>query len=80
MRKYSIGAVLLDKRDPAKVIGRTSQPILAAKDQDREGYVPNVVYSCGAIRHGDDLFLPYGIADSSIGFAFVAVSEVLATM
>jgi predicted GH43/DUF377 family glycosyl hydrolase len=80
MRKYSIGAALLDKRDPAKVIGRTSQPILAAKDQDREGYVPNVVYSCGAIRHGDDLFLPYGIADSSIGFAFVGVKDVLAAM
>jgi predicted GH43/DUF377 family glycosyl hydrolase len=80
MRKYSIGAVLLDKRDPAKVIGRTSQPILAAKDQDREGYVPNVVYSCGAIRHGDNLFLPYGIADSSIGFAFVGIEDMLAAM
>jgi predicted GH43/DUF377 family glycosyl hydrolase len=80
MRKYSIGAVLLDKRDPGKVIGRTTQPILAAKDQDREGYVPNVVYSCGAIRHGDDLFLPYGIADSSIGFAFVSIQEMLAAM
>ncbi len=66
MRKYSIGAVLLDKDDPSKVIGRTREPLLAAKDQDREGYVPNVVYSCGAVRHGDTLFLPYGIADSSI--------------
>jgi predicted GH43/DUF377 family glycosyl hydrolase len=80
MRKYSIGAVLLDKRDPSKVIGRTTQPILAAKDQDREGYVPNVVYSCGAIRHHDKLFLPYGIADSSIGFAFVSIREMLAAM
>ena len=80
MRKYSIGAVLLDKRDPSKVIGRTAEPILAAKDQDREGYVPNVVYSCGAIRHGDTLFLPYGIADSSIGFAFVSIREMLAAM
>ena len=80
MRKYSIGAVLLDKRDPAKVIGRTAQPLLAAKDQDREGYVPNVVYSCGAIRHGDQLFLPYGIADSSIGFAFVGTSDLLSAM
>ena len=80
MRKYSIGAVLLDKRDPAKVIGRTSQPLLAAKDQDREGYVPNVVYSCGAIRHNDTLFIPYGIADSSIGFAFMPISELLAAM
>ena len=80
MRKYSIGAVLLDKADPSKVIGRTKQPILAAADQDREGYVPNVVYTCGAIKHGDSLFMPYGIADSSVGFAFVPVKEMLAAM
>ena len=80
MRKYSIGAALLDKDDPSKVLARSPLPILAAKDQDREGYVPNVVYSCGAIRHGDTLFLPYGIADSSIGFAFVPISEILASM
>lgn len=80
MRKYSIGAVLLDKDDPSKVISRTREPLLAAKDQDREGYVPNVVYSCGAVRHGDTLFLPYGIADSSIGFAFVPIGELLAAM
>ena len=80
MRKYSIGAALLDKRDPSKVLGRTRQPILAAADQDREGYVPNVVYSCGALRHGDRLFLPYGIADSSVGFAFVEIKELLKAM
>ncbi|WP_425230568.1 glycoside hydrolase family 130 protein [Sphingomonas sp.] len=80
MRKYSIGAALLDKRDPSKVLGRTPEPLLAAKDQDREGYVPNVVYSCGAIKHGDQLFLPYGIADSSIGFAFAPISELLKAM
>ncbi|WP_174292423.1 glycoside hydrolase family 130 protein [Sphingomonas bacterium] len=80
MRKYSIGAALLDKDDPSKVLARSPLPILAAKDQDREGYVPNVVYSCGAIKHGDTLFLPYGIADSSIGFAFVPISEMLAAM
>ena len=80
MRKYSIGAALLDKRDPSKVLGRTSTPILAARDQDREGYVPNVVYSCGAIRQGDQLFLPYGIADSSIGFSFVQIRDLLAAM
>jgi predicted GH43/DUF377 family glycosyl hydrolase len=80
MRKYSIGAALLDKRDPSKVLGRTVEPILAAKDQDREGYVPNVVYSCGAIRQCDQLFLPYGIADSSIGFAFVPIAEMLKAM
>ena len=80
MRKYSIGAALLDKTDPSKVLARTSEPLLAAKDQDREGYVPNVVYSCGAIKHGDQLFLPYGIADSSIGFAFAPISELLKAM
>ncbi len=80
MRKYSIGAALLDRSDPTKVIGRTRQPILAAADHDREGYVPNVVYTCGAIRHGDKLFMPYGIADSSVGFAFVEIAELLAAM
>jgi predicted GH43/DUF377 family glycosyl hydrolase len=80
MRKYSIGAVLLDKDDPSKVIGRTKQPILEAARQDREGYVPNVVYSCGAIRHGDMLFIPYGVADSSVAFAFVNVGSLLAAM
>ena len=80
MRKYSIGAVLLDKVDPSKVIGRTREPILAAADQDREGYVPNVVYSCGAIRHGGTLFLPYGVADSSVAFAFIPISALLSHM
>ena len=80
MRKYSIGAVLLDKDDPSKVIGRTKQPILEAARQDREGYVPNVVYSCGAIRHGDMLFIPYGVADSSVAFAFVKVGSLLKAM
>jgi predicted GH43/DUF377 family glycosyl hydrolase len=77
MRKYSIGAVLLDKDDPSKVIGRTEQPLLAAANEDREGYVPNVVYTCGALRHGDLVFIPYGIADSSIAFAFVSIGELL---
>ena len=80
MRKYSIGAALLDRDDPARVIGRTREPILAAVDQDREGYVPNVVYTCGAMRIGDKLFMPYGIADSSVGFAFVDIAELLAAM
>ena len=80
MRKYAIGAALLDKDDPSKVIGRTPNPILSAADEDREGYVPNVVYTCGAIRVGRDLFLPYGVADSSVCFAFVEISEILAQM
>ncbi len=80
MRKYSIGAALLDKDDPSKVIGRTSAPILAAASEDREGYVPNVVYSCGALRHGDSIFIPYGVADSSVAFAFVSIKSLLAVM
>lgn len=80
MRKYSVGAALLDKKDPSKVIGRTSQPILSAADEDREGYVPNVVYSCGGMLVGDDLFLPYGVADSSVAFAFVSISDLLSVM
>jgi predicted GH43/DUF377 family glycosyl hydrolase len=80
MRKYSIGAVLLDKADPSHVLGRTSQPILSSVDEDREGYVPNVVYSCGGMRIGDDLFLPYGVADSSVAFAFLSIKELLSVM
>ncbi|RZF64372.1 glycosidase [Sphingomonas populi] len=80
MRKYAIGAVLLDKHDPSKVLGRTKEPILAAADQDREGYVPNVVYTCGAMKHGDKLFVPYGVADSSVAFAFIPIASLLAAM
>lgn len=78
MRKYAIGAVLLDKANPAKVLGRTARPLVSAADQDREGYVPNVVYTCGAIRVGDDqLFMPFGVADSSIYFAFFSISQII---
>lgn len=80
MRKYSIGAVLLDKADPSKVLGRTREPLLAAANQDREGYVPNVVYTCGAMRHGATLFLPYGVADSSVAFAFIPIAALLDAM
>src|SRR3546814_7214053 len=75
MRKYSIGAVLLDKEDPSKVIARSREPILTAADEDREGYVPNVVYTCGAMKHGDIIFIPYGVADSSVAFAFVPIAK-----
>ncbi|HEV2818668.1 MAG TPA: glycoside hydrolase family 130 protein [Allosphingosinicella sp.] len=78
MRKYSIGAVLLDKDDPSRVLGRTPDPILSSLDHEREGYVPNVVYSCGATRIADDIFLPYGVADSSVAFAFMSIRELLA--
>jgi predicted GH43/DUF377 family glycosyl hydrolase len=80
MRKYSIGAVLLDKEDPSKVIGRMTQPLFSPADEDREGYVPNVVYTCGALKMNDLLFVPYGVADSSVAFAFVAIKDLVASM
>lgn len=80
MREYSIGAVLLDKNDPSKVLARSRSPILAASDDDREGYVPNVVYTCGAMKHGGHIFMPYGVADSSVAFAFVPIDTMLSLM
>jgi predicted GH43/DUF377 family glycosyl hydrolase len=80
MRRYSIGAILLDRNDPSKVIGRTSRPLLEPLDEERDGYVPNVVYTCGAMVVGQDLFMPYGIADSSIGFIFVGLKDLLESM
>lgn len=64
VRKYSIGAVLLDKDDPSKVIGRTVEPIVRPELTEREGYVPNVVYTCGAMRHGNLVILPYAVSDT----------------
>jgi predicted GH43/DUF377 family glycosyl hydrolase len=80
MRQYSIGAMLLDKDDPRKVLGRTVQPILSPADENREGYVPNVVYSCGGMTVGRRLFLPYGVADSSVAFCWVDVDDLVAEM
>lgn len=80
MRKYAIGAVLLDKEDPSRVLARSPEPILSAAGVDREGYVPNVVYTCGAMRHGDRIFMPYGVADSSVAFAFVPITRLLELM
>ncbi len=80
MRKYAIGAALLDKEDPSRVLARTSEPLLAAADHEREGYVPNVVYTCGALRLGSTLFMPYALADSSVTFAFADLPHILASM
>ncbi len=77
MRRYAIGAALLDKKDPGKVLGRTAQPIISASEEHRDGYVPNVVYSCGGMRCGEYLFIPYGVADSSVGFVFADLKSVL---
>jgi predicted GH43/DUF377 family glycosyl hydrolase len=80
MRKYSLGCALLDRDNPAKVIGRTAEPVLTAVDADRSGYVPNVVYSCGALKVGERLLLPYGISDSAVGFATVEIKALLDLM
>ncbi len=71
MREYAIGAVLLDLDDPTRVIAHLDEPLLRPDAEERNGYVPNVVYSCGAIAHGRTLLLPYGCSDSSIRMAFV---------
>jgi predicted GH43/DUF377 family glycosyl hydrolase len=80
MRKYCIGAFLLDRDDPTKVIGHLREPLLKPNQNEREGYVPNVVYTCGALVHQGELIIPYGLADHATGFATVPLDEVLAAM
>ncbi|HLK65707.1 MAG TPA: glycoside hydrolase family 130 protein [Bryobacteraceae bacterium] len=80
MRRYCIGAFLLDREDPGKVIGRMREPLIKPNEDEREGYVPNVVYTCGSIVHNGELIIPYGRADHSTGFATVPLAEVLANM
>jgi predicted GH43/DUF377 family glycosyl hydrolase len=80
MRKYALGCALLDRDDPSKVIARTTEPVLTAEDADRSGYVPNVVYTCGALKVGERLLVPYGISDSAVGFATVPIDDLLAGM
>ncbi|HVT88365.1 MAG TPA: glycoside hydrolase family 130 protein [Tepidisphaeraceae bacterium] len=77
MRSYAIGAVLLDLNDPLKVIGHLPEPLITPTDGDREGYVPNVVYSCGAIIHDNYLYVPYAQADKSTTMAAVSMDELL---
>jgi predicted GH43/DUF377 family glycosyl hydrolase len=80
MRKYCIGAFLLDRDDPNKVIGRLREPLIKPNEDEREGYVPNVVYSCGSLVHGGQLIIPYGISDHAATFATVPLDEVLTAM
>jgi predicted GH43/DUF377 family glycosyl hydrolase len=77
MRKYSIGAVLLDLADPTRVLGRLSQPLLAPNENERAGYVPNVVYTCGAVLHDGRLIIPYSMSDYATTFATVPLADVL---
>jgi predicted GH43/DUF377 family glycosyl hydrolase len=80
MRKYCIGAALLDLNDPRKVIGRLRDPLLATEGTEREGYVPNVVYSCGSLRHGRDLILPYAMNDRVTTIASVSIDDLIAVL
>ncbi|HEY2910989.1 MAG TPA: glycoside hydrolase family 130 protein [Gemmataceae bacterium] len=80
MRRYAMGAYLLDLDDPAKVIGRLETPLLEPNANEREGYVPNVVYSCGAVIHGRELVIPYAMSDYASTFATVPLDDVLGAM
>jgi predicted GH43/DUF377 family glycosyl hydrolase len=80
VRNYCMGACLLDKHDPSKVLGRLPKPLIEPEGAARDGYVPNVVYSCGALLRGRDLLLPYGVADNYTTFATVKIDPLLAAM
>ncbi|MDP2289307.1 MAG: glycoside hydrolase family 130 protein [Actinomycetota bacterium] len=80
MRQYSIGAVLLDLEDPSIMIGALSSPLLTPNPDERNGYVPNVVYSCGSLVHRGKLIMPYGFSDYRTSFATMELSDVLAAM
>lgn len=80
IRKYSIGAVLLDKHDVSKVIGRSRDPLVRPDPTEREGYVPNVVYTCGALRQGNRIVLPYAVSDTFTNFATIDISALLRSL
>jgi len=77
VRKYSIGAVLLDKKDPSKVLARSREPLVRPESTEREGYVPNVVYTCGAMRHNDQIILPYAVSDTFSNFATIKIAALM---
>lgn len=80
MRKYCIGAFLLDLHDPTTVIGRLPEPLIQPNGSERDGYVPNVVYSCGSLVHRGTLVIPYGISDYATTFATIPLEQLLAAM
>ena len=80
MRRYSIWAELLDLHDPTQVIGRLREPILTPDEHERDGYVPNVVYTCGCMIHGDTLIIPYGIADQRCRVATASIADLLSRL
>ncbi len=80
VRKYSIGAALLDKKDPSKVLARLRDPLVRPDPSEREGYVPNVVYTCGAMLHRDKIIFPYAVSDTFSNFATIEVAALLDAM
>jgi predicted GH43/DUF377 family glycosyl hydrolase len=80
VRKYSIGAALLDKHDPSRVLARSREPLLRPEPSEREGYVPNVVYTCGAMRHNDQIILPYAVSDTFSNFATIKIAALMRAM
>jgi predicted GH43/DUF377 family glycosyl hydrolase len=80
MRQYALGALLLDLEDPTKVIAGLKEPLLIADETEREGYVPNVVYTCGALIHEDKLLLPYGISDAAVAIATIPLASLLSNL
>ena len=80
MRRYCIGAFLLDRDDPTRVIGRLREPLIKPNENEREGYVPNVVYSCGSLLRGRQLIIPYAMSDYATTFATLPLDDVLAAM
>jgi predicted GH43/DUF377 family glycosyl hydrolase len=80
VRKYSIGAVLLDKANPSKVLARTREPLIRPEPAERQGYVPNVVYTCGAMRHNDQIILPYAVSDTFSNFATIEIATLLGVL
>ncbi len=77
MRTYHLGAMLLDLDDPTRVLGVLDRPLLSPMNNERDGYVPNVVYSCGSMAHDGTLIIPFGISDQSIGIATISIGRLL---
>jgi predicted GH43/DUF377 family glycosyl hydrolase len=80
MRKYCIGAMLLDRDNPSKILGRLHEPLIMPNEIEREGYVPNVVYSCGSLIHRDHIVIPYAMSDYATTFATVNLTDLLSAM
>jgi len=80
MRTYVISAILLDFQNPSRIIGRLDKPLIEADETEREGYVPNVVYTCGLMLHNEQLIIPYAVSDAATAFATIKLDEILNEM